>query len=109
MAAVGSGRRHEIEALQVAPGVDNVVAIAQPFKLVSRQVKPEGNGGERGRGRDWGAGGRGDCRTLLGGIAGAVDRHGSRGEAGWGYHAARRERISREHLPMTFRDSAWRR
>ena len=41
VAAVGSGRRHEIEALQVAPGVENVVAIAQPFKLVSRQVKPE--------------------------------------------------------------------
>jgi len=42
VAAVGNGRRHEIEALQVAPGVDNVMAIAQPFKLVSRQVKPEG-------------------------------------------------------------------
>ena len=41
VAAVGSGRRHEIEALLVAPGVDNVVAIAQPFKLVSRQVKAE--------------------------------------------------------------------
>ena len=41
VAAVGSGRRHEIEALAVAPGVDNVVAIAQPFKLVSRQVHPE--------------------------------------------------------------------
>src|SRR5580700_553274 len=41
VAAVGNGRRHEIEALQVAPGVDTVVAIAQPFKLVSRQVKPE--------------------------------------------------------------------
>ena len=41
VAAVGNGRRYEIEALQVAPGVDNVVAIAQPFKLVSRQVKPE--------------------------------------------------------------------
>src|SRR5260370_17730481 len=41
VAAVGSGRRHEIEALQVAPGVDNVVAIAQPFKLVNRQVQPE--------------------------------------------------------------------
>lgn len=40
VAAVGSGRRHEIEALQVAPGVDNVVPIAQPFKLVSRQVRP---------------------------------------------------------------------
>src|SRR3979411_1680196 len=41
VAAVGSGRRHEIEALQVAPGVDNVVSTAPPFKLVSRQVKPE--------------------------------------------------------------------
>jgi 3-deoxy-7-phosphoheptulonate synthase len=41
VAAVGSGRRHEIEALQVASGVDNVVAIAQPFKLVSKQVHPE--------------------------------------------------------------------
>lgn len=41
VAAVGSGRRHEIEALQVAAGVDNVVPIAQPFKLVSRQVKPQ--------------------------------------------------------------------
>jgi 3-deoxy-7-phosphoheptulonate synthase len=40
VAAVGSGRRHEIEALQVAPGVENVVPIAQPFKLVSRQSKP---------------------------------------------------------------------
>jgi 3-deoxy-7-phosphoheptulonate synthase len=42
VAAVGSGgRRHEIEALSVAPGVDNVVAIAQPFKLVSRQTQPQ--------------------------------------------------------------------
>jgi 3-deoxy-7-phosphoheptulonate synthase len=41
VAAVGNGRRHEIEALQAAPGVENVVAIAQPFKLVSRQVRPE--------------------------------------------------------------------
>ena len=41
VAAVGNGRRHEIEALAVAGGVENVVAIAQPFKLVSRQVKPE--------------------------------------------------------------------
>jgi 3-deoxy-7-phosphoheptulonate synthase len=42
VAAVGSGgRRHEIEALCVAPGVDNVVPIAQPFKLVSRQLRPQ--------------------------------------------------------------------
>jgi 3-deoxy-7-phosphoheptulonate synthase len=42
VAAVGSGRRHELEALASASGVDNVVAIAQPFKLVSRQVNPHG-------------------------------------------------------------------
>ncbi|MFB3917394.1 MAG: 3-deoxy-7-phosphoheptulonate synthase [Terriglobales bacterium] len=39
VAAVGSGRRHEIEGLRVAPGVDDVVAIAAPYKLVSRQIK----------------------------------------------------------------------
>ncbi len=43
VAAVGSGRRHELEALQAAPGVDDVVPIAQPYKLVSRQLK----GGQR--------------------------------------------------------------
>src|SRR5438067_13640167 len=43
VAAVGSGgRRHEIEALEAAPGVANVMAIAQPFKLVSRQTHPDG-------------------------------------------------------------------
>ncbi len=42
VAAVGSGRRHELEALAAAPGVEDVVAIAQPYKLVSRQVNPSG-------------------------------------------------------------------
>jgi len=42
VAAVGSGgRRHELEALAAAAGVEEVVPIAQPFKLVSRQVKPQ--------------------------------------------------------------------
>jgi 3-deoxy-7-phosphoheptulonate synthase len=42
VAAVGSGgRRHELQALAAAPGVAEVVPIAQPFKLVSRQVKPQ--------------------------------------------------------------------
>src|SRR5207248_7252168 len=42
VAAVGSGgRRHELEALAAAAGVMDVVPIAQPFKLVSRQVKPQ--------------------------------------------------------------------
>src|SRR5713101_9634421 len=41
--AVGnSDRRSEVEALQAAPGVEAVVAIAHPFKLVSRQLRPSG-------------------------------------------------------------------
>jgi 3-deoxy-7-phosphoheptulonate synthase len=40
--AVGrGGRRNEIEALRAAPGVESVVPIAQPFKLVSRELKSE--------------------------------------------------------------------
>ena len=38
--AVGSsGRRSEIEALRAAPGVEAVIQIATPFKLVSRQLR----------------------------------------------------------------------
>ncbi|MGO8793918.1 MAG: 3-deoxy-7-phosphoheptulonate synthase [Candidatus Sulfotelmatobacter sp.] len=41
VAAVGSGgRRHELQALAAAAGVADVVEIAQPYKLVSKQVKP---------------------------------------------------------------------
>jgi 3-deoxy-7-phosphoheptulonate synthase len=40
VAAVGSGgSRMALEALQAAPGVDSVVPIAHPFKLVSKQTK----------------------------------------------------------------------
>jgi 3-deoxy-7-phosphoheptulonate synthase len=41
VAAIGSGTRHQVEALRHAPGVDDVVPISQPFKLVSRQVRPQ--------------------------------------------------------------------
>jgi 3-deoxy-7-phosphoheptulonate synthase len=42
VAAVGSGgSRAALEALQAAPGVDSVVPIAHPFKLVSRQTRGE--------------------------------------------------------------------
>jgi len=40
--AIGSnGRRSEIEALRAAPGVEEVIEIAHPFKLVSRQLRQE--------------------------------------------------------------------
>src|SRR5438309_9611825 len=42
VAAVGSGgSREALEALKAAPGVEDVVPIAHPFKLVSRQTKGE--------------------------------------------------------------------
>lgn len=41
--AVGnSERRSEIKALRAAPGVDDVIEIATPFKLVSRQLRAAG-------------------------------------------------------------------
>jgi 3-deoxy-7-phosphoheptulonate synthase len=40
VAAVGSGgNREQLEALKVAPGVEDAIPIAHPFKLVSRQVR----------------------------------------------------------------------
>jgi 3-deoxy-7-phosphoheptulonate synthase len=39
--AVGSGRRSELEALQAAPGVEALVPISQPFKLVGRELKKD--------------------------------------------------------------------
>ena len=40
IAVVGSGgKRHEVEALKAAAGVDDIVIIAHPFKLVSKQVQ----------------------------------------------------------------------
>src|SRR5207302_293988 len=33
------GERHQVEALKAAAGVDDIVIIAHPFKLVSRQVQ----------------------------------------------------------------------
>ena len=42
VAAVGAGgSRSALEALKAAPGVEDVVPIAHPFKLVSRQTRPE--------------------------------------------------------------------
>jgi len=41
VAAVGSqGHRNEIEALRAASGVEDVVSISTPFKLVSKQANP---------------------------------------------------------------------
>lgn len=38
--AVGSGRRDELEALIAAPGVEQMIPISHPFKLVARQGRP---------------------------------------------------------------------
>lgn len=36
------GRRSEVEALRVAPGVDDILIISQPYTLVSRELQPGG-------------------------------------------------------------------
>ena len=52
IAAVGSteSRRGELEALRAAPGVEEVVRIAHPYKLASRSFRPEGTVVEIGKG-----------------------------------------------------------
>ena len=49
---VGKSERHrsELEALRSAPGVEELVAISHPFKLASRDVRPEGTVIDLGKG-----------------------------------------------------------
>jgi 3-deoxy-7-phosphoheptulonate synthase len=49
---VGKSDRHrsELEALRSSPGVEELVAISHPFKLASRDVRPEGTILEIGKG-----------------------------------------------------------
>ena len=35
------GRRSEVESLRVAPGVDDIISISQPFTLVSLELQPQ--------------------------------------------------------------------
>jgi 3-deoxy-7-phosphoheptulonate synthase len=35
------GRRSEVESLRVAPGVDDIISISQPFTLVSLELRPQ--------------------------------------------------------------------
>jgi 3-deoxy-7-phosphoheptulonate synthase len=67
--AIGSsGRRSEIEALRAAPGVEEVIQISHPFKLVSRQLR--------------------QARTLLGRIRRTTDGDCARRESVRCVHAA---------------------
>ncbi len=49
---VGKSDRHrnELEALRSSPGVEELVAISHPFKLASRDVRPEGTILDLGKG-----------------------------------------------------------
>src|SRR5271154_2551437 len=49
---VGKSEKHrgELEALQAAPGVEEIIRITHPFKLASRNFRPEGSVVELGRG-----------------------------------------------------------
>jgi 3-deoxy-7-phosphoheptulonate synthase len=49
---VGKSEEHrgELEALQAAPGVEEIIRITHPFKLASRNFRPEGSVVELGKG-----------------------------------------------------------
>ena len=49
---VGKSEKHrgELEALQAAPGVEEIIRITHPFKLASRNFRPEGSMIELGKG-----------------------------------------------------------
>src|SRR5271169_644922 len=49
---VGKSEKHrgELEALQAAPGVEEIIRITHPFKLASRNFRPEGSIIELGKG-----------------------------------------------------------
>jgi 3-deoxy-7-phosphoheptulonate synthase len=49
---VGKSEKHrgELEALQAAPGVEEIIRISHPFKLASRNFRPEGSVIELGKG-----------------------------------------------------------
>jgi 3-deoxy-7-phosphoheptulonate synthase len=49
---VGKSEKHrgELEALQAAPGVEEIIRISHPFKLASRNFRPEGSVVELGKG-----------------------------------------------------------
>ena len=49
---VGKSEKHrgELEALQAAPGVEEIIRITHPFKLASRNFRPEGSVIEHGKG-----------------------------------------------------------
>ena len=89
----------ELEALQVAPGVEALVPISQPFKLVGRELRTEPHGGERGRRDDRRRSLRGDRRTVLGGVARATAADGARGARSRRFPAARR-RLQAAHVAL---------
>ena len=82
---VGSSNDHrsELEALLVAPGVEEIIRMAHPFKLASRHFRPEGSVVDLGKGvlggRDESGGGGRAVRCR---VARANQRYGRAGGAG---------------------------
>ena len=80
------GRRGEVEALRAAPGVDEIIPIANPFKLASRTMRPEGSIVDLGNGVTIGGTqvvvGAGPCAVESGPqieeVAGRVARAGAK-------------------------------
>ena len=95
------GRRAEVEALRVAPGVDDILVISQPYTLVSLELQPAAHRCRREGREDRRAGPGGDCRAVFGRVARAADGNRARGEGGRRPPASRR-RVQAAHLALRF-------
>ena len=99
--AVGDERgKSVLQSLESMPGVDKVVPILKPYKLASREVKPEPSVFEIGPGLTIGGGvPGGDGRPLLGGERRADPGDGPRRQGGRGDGPAGR-RLQAAHQPV---------
>ncbi len=99
IAAVGEKRDEYRQSLESGPGVAEVVPILAPYKVASREVKPEPTvvragslvGGQLPPGHD--------RRAVLGGKRGADARHRPGGQGGRGHGLARRG-LQAAHQPL---------
>ena len=100
--AVGSGgRRGELEALLVAPGVEALIPISAAVQAGGPRAAPRAHRGRRGRRADRRRELGGDCRAVLGGIARADAGDGARRTRCRRFPAARRG-LQAAHFALRF-------
>ena len=95
------GRRAEVEALRVAPGVDEILIISQPFTLVSLELQPQRTVVDVKGVKIGGPGTGGDGGALFGGVARTVDGDRARCQSRGSPYSSRR-RLQAPNFALRF-------